>query len=37
MAMDWFEFEHAEKDELLVKLKLKTPETAAPDAPEEPN
>ena len=37
MAMDWFEFEQAEKDELLVKLKLKTLETAAPDAPEEPN
>ncbi|MBT5873493.1 MAG: group 1 truncated hemoglobin [Candidatus Latescibacteria bacterium] len=24
MAMDWFEFEQTEKDELLVKLKLKT-------------
>ncbi len=46
MAMDWFEFEQAEKDELLVKLKLKTSETSetletsetsAPEAPGESN
>ncbi len=28
MAMDWFEFGQSEKDELLVKLKLKTAEAS---------